>query len=141
MRKETQYWRVSSNNMRSIQLALQAKTWGVSYRGKNTIRQMSKGDKIVIYLTRTASFVAICQVSKEFFFDSSFIWEVDDYPHRIGIEPLLVPKKPLKLEKARKDAERPNLGGSFGRTTVVRLTSEDFDLILNMMTTAESSRD
>jgi len=102
---------------------------------------MRKRDKIIFYLTSDKSFRAICEVTKEYFVDHSFIWEADDYPHRIGIEPLSVPQEPLALKKAREIAEHPDLGGSFGRCSVVQLKPEDFNIILNIMTSGELNQD
>lgn len=128
-----EYWRVSSSSIRNVELALKSKTWGFSSLWARYCQRLRTGDKIVIYTSANHSFIVICEVTKEHFVDHSPIWLDDDYPHRIGIEPLPVSQKPLELKQARERAKRPRLAGTF-ISAIARLTPQDFDIILSMMT-------
>jgi len=121
-----EYWRVSSSSIRNVELALESKTWGFSSFWAKRCQSVRRGDKVVIYTSANHSFIVICEVTKEHFIDHSPIWHDDEYPHRIGIEPLPVLQKPVGLKDARAFAKRPKLGGSF-MPAIARLTPEDFD--------------
>lgn len=129
------FWRVASSNVKFIELALESKTWGFSpfSRWAHHSKEMRKGDKVVIYNNDDHNFQVICEVTKERFTDDTPIWFDNAYPYRIGIEPLPISQKPVKLREARERSKRPNLGGSFN-PSVARITPEDFDIIFDMMT-------
>ena len=134
------FWRISLSSVGSIGRGLKHKVWGFSPRWEGICKQIRKGDRVVIYASETHSFTAICEVTKEHYVDSSPIWLDDIYPHRIGIEPLLVPEKPLELKQARELANRPKLGGAF-ISAIANLPSEDFEVILKMITSPRSNPD
>lgn len=129
------YWRLSTSSIRFIELGLESKTWGFSSfsRWEHHSKEIKKGDKVVIYYTKDHIFQVICEVNKERFIDNSLIWFDNDYPIRIGIEPLPISQKPIKLREAREFSKRPNLGGSFN-PSVAKLTPQDFNIICSMMT-------
>ena len=132
-----QFWRVSSSTMVNVERGLASKTWGFSPRWEGRCRLIRKGDKIAIYTSATHSFIAICEVTKEHFVDSSPIWPDDIYPHRIGIEPLPMPQKSIELKQVRTLAKRPRLGDSF-QPAIASLTPQDFNVILKLMTDKEA---
>ena len=125
------FWRVCSSSIRNVELALEFKTWGFPPLWAKYCQRVRRGDKVVIYTSANHSFIVICEVTKEYFVDNSPIWPDDEYPHRIGMEPLPVSQKPVGLKDVR--AKRPKFGGSF-MPAIVRLTPEDFNILLSMMT-------
>lgn len=127
------FWRVSSSTVTNIERGLKHKVWGFSPRWEGICKMIRKEDRVVIYASANHSFNVICEVTKEHFVDYDQIWPDDDYPHRIGIEPLPISQKLVGLKDARAFAKRPELGGSF-MPAIARLTPEDFSIILSMMT-------
>lgn len=127
------YWRASSSSIQNVELALKSKTWGFPPYWTKRCQVIKRGDKVVIYSSANHSFIVICEVTKEHFVDYTPIWSDAEYPHRIGIEPLPVSQKPVGLKEAKDFLQRPKLGGSF-MPAIARLTPEDYDAILGMMT-------
>jgi MoxR-like ATPase len=59
------------------------------------MQRMKIGDQILIHLIKNKS-AGICKVVREYFEDSSKMWDSNDiYRHRIGIEPLKLPPFPV----------------------------------------------
>jgi predicted RNA-binding protein len=55
-------------------------------------------DEIVVY-TVGMKLAAICRVSSKYYFDETKIWEDGIYPHRVKIEPILIPTDPCDIKK------------------------------------------
>jgi predicted RNA-binding protein len=127
------FWRVTSSTVANIEQGLKHKVWGFSPTWEMISKTIKKGDRIVLYTSETRSFLVVCEVTEEHYVDSSPIWQDDIYPHRIGIEPLPVSQKPLELKQVRERTKRPKFGVSF-MPAIVRLTPEDFNILLRMMT-------
>lgn len=63
---------------------------GFPDRNKKALQQMEIGDKIVYYVTKHSKFLAVVEVTGEYFYSEEPIWDdpYDLWPHRIKTKPL-----------------------------------------------------
>lgn len=64
---------------------------GFPNRNKKSVEQMKKGDKIVYYVTKISKFMAVVEVTGEYFFSQEPIWDdpYDLWPHRVHTKPII----------------------------------------------------
>ncbi|MEO9296019.1 MAG: AAA family ATPase [Nitrososphaera sp.] len=89
------------------------------------MKMIKAGDKILVYL-KGMKLAGIYSVNKEYFHDTTRIWEDDIYPHRIGITPHKVPSRHIEITDLYNNKIKPEKGearGYFGQT--IRELPED----------------
>lgn len=103
------YW-LCITNSENWKIIKKEKIWGVSDRHKNTISRVKPGDKLVIYGIQEKvnkneflepRIYGIYEAKSEVFRDSKRIFKSKTgelYPHRVELEPLVVPEKPLEFK-------------------------------------------
>lgn len=63
---------------------------GLPNRNEKSVRKMKPGDKIVYYVTKESKFMAVVEVTGEYYYSEEQIWDdpYDLWPHRIKTKPL-----------------------------------------------------
>lgn len=64
---------------------------GFPTRNKEALKRMNVGDGIVYYVTKHSKFMAISEVTGDYFYSEDQIWDdpYDLWPHRISTKPVL----------------------------------------------------
>lgn len=68
----------------------QFKCAGFPDRNRNSVMQMKPGDKIVYYVTKISKFMAVVEVTGDYYYSEEPIWDdpYDLWPHRIKTKPI-----------------------------------------------------
>lgn len=80
-------------------LNFKTRTWGVSDRSLDRIKRVRVGDNLVIHVPPMRC-GGIFRVTKPHFHAEKPIWPDSPYPHRIRIEPVIVPPRPVDIRRA-----------------------------------------
>ncbi len=125
--KEGQKWLgvASSENWNKC---IENRIWACDDNRSQQIKRMKKGDEIVIYLTGM-KLAGICKVVSDYFYDDTRLWDDGIYPHRIRIEPLLIPTYPIDTKKLYNVylKYKGASGGYFGQA-IRQLPSDEFSI-------------
>lgn len=64
---------------------------GLPERNRKTVQNLEIGDKIIYYVTKVSSFVAVVEVVGRYYYSLEQIWDdpYDLWPHRVHTKPLL----------------------------------------------------
>jgi len=98
----TGYW-LCVTNERNWNVVKRKKVWGVPARNERLIKKVKKGDFLVFYVS-PKRIGGIFRVVSEPFFDDSVLFssegffEDERFPHRVKIEPVIVPKTFVKFD-------------------------------------------
>lgn len=90
------YW-ICSVNRQNFDKVMQHKVWGVAERFKGNLQRTEKGDYLLFYIIREQAIGGVFQVKKAFYRDSKAIFSGGSYPYRVGIAPIILPKKSLQF--------------------------------------------
>lgn len=102
-----------------------------NYQARNNLKEMKKGDLCLFYHSNEGKeVVGIVKVVKEHYQDPTTEdtnWVVVD------VSPFKALKKPVSLEQIKADERLKNIGlVRQGRLSVMKLTTEEFDTILEL---------
>lgn len=80
------------------------KVWGVSQKNQRLLERTEKGDVLVFYVKPkriAGSFKIISEPfeSEEEFFSSTKFAKEEIFPHRVKLEPMIIPKEPIPFEE------------------------------------------
>lgn len=112
-------------------------TSGFPERRWNTVQQLKVGDRLYGYISGISRWVAVLEVTKAPFRDSSPIWSGAEYPARIGVRVVesLTPETGVPALELRdqmllfKDLKNPNKWSIYFRSSPGRLPEEDAEVI------------
>lgn len=96
---------------------LNSNIWAADDNRSQQIKKMQKNDEIVVYLIGM-KLAALCLVVSEYYYDETKIWDNGVYPHRVKIEPILIPINPVDIKKLYNIYLRykGSSGGYFGQS-------------------------
>ena len=90
----TNYW-ICSVNRQNFDKVVQHNVWGVAERFKGNLQRAEKGDYLLFYIYGEQTIGGAFQVKKAPYRDSKAIFSGGSYPYRVGISPIILPKKSL----------------------------------------------
>lgn len=100
--------------------------WGTIDRYEETMKKVSIGDLVVFHVPKMRC-GGIFRVIKGYFRSYERIWSDDVYPHRISINPYLVPNSPVDIrDMFRKYIGKPSQG--YFRKSFRELPKDEFDV-------------
>lgn len=138
------YW-LCITNSENWEVTRSKLVWGVSDRHRRTLARVKKGDFLVFYKVMEASgdeihppqVVGAFRAASNPFYDAKPVFKGDLYPHRVRVEPYVVPEKPVnfrdlipKLEFIKN--KRRWHTHLFGRA-MRQIPERDFELILEAL--------
>lgn len=127
------FWRITSSTKRNVELAIEAKQWGV--RKAIGLAAMSPGDRIVFYVSqgRHSGYWGTGKVTSKLFTSQKAIWPDDTYPMRFS----LAPDSPLRSSPITRDVLMSHLGKGrleyLRQAAIIRLSADEFRAIAVLM--------
>lgn len=105
--------------------------WGASDNRFRSLQQMKIGDDLLVYI-KPMKIAGIFQITKEYFYDSTRIWNDGLLPHRVGFQPKLskMPLKTIDIRSIYNNYFKSNKGsarGYFGMG-IRKLANEEFSV-------------
>ena len=88
------YW-ICSVNRQNFDKVVQHNVWGVKDHFKGNLQKTEEGDHLLFYIYRGQTIGGEFQVKKGPYRDSKVIFSGGSFPNRVGIAPVILPKKPL----------------------------------------------
>jgi len=125
--KEGQKW-LAVASPENWNKCIENRIWASDDNRAQQIKRMKKGDEIVIYLTGM-KLAGICKIVSDYFYDDTRLWDDGVYPHRIRIEPFLIPTYPIDSKKLYNVyfKYKGSPGGYFGQA-IRKLPSEEYSI-------------
>lgn len=125
------YWICVTNEANWI-VVKTSKIWGVSDRHKEKIVMTREGDKLMFYV-KPMRIGGIFEVVSKPFRANTMIFESGAYPHRIKLNPVIIPKKFLEfrplIDELRFITQKKMWGGHLQGKAMILIDKKDFELI------------
>lgn len=127
------FWRVSTNAIRNLELALAHHVWGAAREAD--LRRLEVGDQLVFSCSRgdVSGYWALGTVTSRVHTSDAEIWPDQPYPFRIGFAADLVLTKPLKMEPVREVLRQVGLRVTYPPQSVNSLSSPEFQVISRLV--------
>ena len=117
------------------------------FRGSkwSMVQKLKRGDQFICYLTGASRFIGLLEITSEPFFDETPIWDVDVFPARVGVKPVITlsPETGVPVLDLRdslswfKDMKSATGWTGHVRSSPARMNPADAELIIAAMTKAE----
>jgi hypothetical protein len=112
----------------------------------NSVQQLRPGDYLLAYLTGVSRFVGLLEVTSAAFKDSAPIWQTEEFPARVRVQPVvkLTPETGVPIASLRgrlsfmRDPNMPNEWAGHVRGSPVKWSVEDGQAVVAAVREAEA---
>jgi len=134
------YW-LCTTSRENWEVVKDRKIWGVPSKHFNKISKVKKGDFIVLFKKRDgetpSQIVGVFRAASDPFYDEKRIFKDEVYPHRVKLEPHVIPGQPLDFKplvpKLNFIRNKKKWSVHLMGKVMIELPKEDFETIVDAL--------